>query len=472
MIEHKLKPYSEYKDSGVPWLGQIPVHWNLIKMKYLFCERSEKGFPLEPLLAATQTKGVVRKQDYENRTVLAMKDLHLLKHVCINDFVISLRSFQGGIEFARHQGIISPAYTIIYLRKPSHHQFFALLLKSKPYIESLSFFVTGIRQGQNIDYQKLRMSLLPVPTEEDQIFIVRYLNHIDRLVRRYINAKKKLIKLLNEQKQAIINKAVTRGLDPNVRLKPSGVEWLGDVPEGWEIKKLKFEVKILGGGTPSKANEEFWLGDIPWVSPKDMKTDWINDTEDHITHTAVLQSATKMIEPGAILIVVRSGILRSQIPVAINTRMVTINQDMKALLPTKSLLSEYLFFLIQGNQKTLLTEWTKQGATVESIEYEFMANTLIPVPSLNEQNKITFYINQKIKLFNQSIDNIQKEITLIQEYHTRLITDVVTGKLDVREAAQSLPEELNEIETLEQVDFVEEQELDEMDETDETDEME
>ncbi|MDX9956464.1 MAG: restriction endonuclease subunit S, partial [Anaerolineae bacterium] len=199
-----LSRYPAYKDSGVPWLGEIPAHWELRKTKYLFEERSEKGFPDEPLLAATQTKGVVRKEEYENRTVLALKDLHLLKLVRVGDFVISLRSFQGGIEFARHQGIISPAYTILYPINPDHQPFYGYLFKSRPYVQDLSLFVTGIRQGQNIDYQRLKNSPLPVPPPDEQRAIARFLEAIDRLTRRYISAQRRLIALLTEQKQALI----------------------------------------------------------------------------------------------------------------------------------------------------------------------------------------------------------------------------------------------------------------------------
>ena len=218
--------------------GEVPEHWELRRTKTLLRERSEKGFPDEPLLAATQTKGVVRKEQYENRTVLALKDLHLLKLVRVSDFVISLRSFQGGIEYAREQGIISPAYTILYPVERDNHAYLAHVFKSKPYIENLSLSVTGIRQGQNIDYEKLSRSPLPYPSLAEQAIIVRYLDHADRRIQRYIRAKQKLVTLLEEQKQALIHRAVTRGLDPNVRLKPSGVEWLGDVPEHWEIRTL------------------------------------------------------------------------------------------------------------------------------------------------------------------------------------------------------------------------------------------
>ena len=131
MIPAQLSSYPAYKPSGVEWLGDVPAHWDLRRTKTLLAERSEKGFPNEPLLAATQTKGVVRKEQYNNRTVLALKELDLLKIVHVGDFVISLRSFQGGIEYARDRGIISPAYTILYPVEQGHHAYFSWLFKSE-----------------------------------------------------------------------------------------------------------------------------------------------------------------------------------------------------------------------------------------------------------------------------------------------------------------------------------------------------
>ena len=133
-----LKPYPAMKDSCIEWLDEVPVHWQMQRTKTVLRQRSQKGFPNEPLLAATQSKGVVRKEQYENRTVLALKDLHLLKLVCIGDFVISLRSFQGGIEYARERGIISPAYTVLYPDNSATHGYLACLFKSKPYIDRKS----------------------------------------------------------------------------------------------------------------------------------------------------------------------------------------------------------------------------------------------------------------------------------------------------------------------------------------------
>ncbi|RMH21088.1 MAG: restriction endonuclease subunit S, partial [Gammaproteobacteria bacterium] len=226
-----LHPYPAYKDSGIPWLGRIPAHWELRRIKTLLRQRSEKGYPEEPLLAATQTKGVVRKENYENRTVLALKDLHLLKLVKVGDFVISLRSFQGGLEYAREQGIISPAYTILYPVDEGNHAYLAKLFKSKPFIENLNLYVTGIRQGQNIDYVKLSRSSIPLPPLAEQRAIARYLDWADSRIRRLIRARQRQIKLLEEYKQALIHQAVTGQVDvrtgqPYPAYKDSGVEWL------------------------------------------------------------------------------------------------------------------------------------------------------------------------------------------------------------------------------------------------------
>lgn len=158
-----MKRYENMRQLPELWLTHIPSHWQDIKIKFLFNERVEKGYPDEPLLVASQNMGVVPKSVYGNRTVEAQKDLHLLKLVRIGDFVISLRSFQGGLEYAHYQGIISPAYTVLAPHEPITAGYFRYLAKSRLFIELLQMCVTGIREGQNIDYAKLRDHRIPVP---------------------------------------------------------------------------------------------------------------------------------------------------------------------------------------------------------------------------------------------------------------------------------------------------------------------
>lgn len=202
------KAYASYKEVDEIWIHDVPAHWETIKIKRLFGERVEKGYPDEPLLAATQNMGVVPKSVYGQRTVEATKDLDLLKLVRKGDFVISLRSFQGGIELAHYQGIISPAYTIL-IPKGITTEYFKHLAKSKVFIELLQQCVTGIREGQNIDYSKLRGIRIPVPPVEEQLRIAAYLDSIDAR----IDARMKEIELLRKYKETISSDIVTGKLD-------------------------------------------------------------------------------------------------------------------------------------------------------------------------------------------------------------------------------------------------------------------
>ena len=265
------KPYAEYKESGLPWLGQVPGHWGSRRMKFLFKERAQKGFPSEPLLAATQSKGVVRKEDYGLRTVTAVNGLENLKLVEVGDFVISLRSFQGGIEVSHARGIISPAYTVLQPRDDLAPQYFKSYFKSADFIRSLTLFVTGIREGQNIDYERLSRAFMPLPPPDEQAAIVRFLDWANGRLERAIRAKRKVIALLGEQKQAIIHRAVTRSVDPSVPLKPSGIPWLGDIPQQWEVLRAKYLFREVDDRSANGSEELLSVSHLTGVTPRSQK---------------------------------------------------------------------------------------------------------------------------------------------------------------------------------------------------------
>jgi type I restriction enzyme S subunit len=227
-----------------------------------------------------------------------------------------------------------------------------------------------------------------------------------------------------------IGVAELRRFRPYPAYKDSGVEWLGKIPAIWGVKRLKRIVKFGGGGTPSKENIEYWRGDIPWVSPKDMKVSVVSDTEDKITAQAVSESATKLVPAGAVLIVVRSGILIHSIPVALAGREVTLNQDLKALIPTPEIVSKYLAYLISGMQRELLAEWKKEGATVESLELDLVANTPTPLPSTLEQHAIATFLDRETSKIDALVAKKERLIELLQEKRTAFITRAVTKGLD------------------------------------------
>lgn len=440
-----LKPYTEYKDLGLPWLGQVPSHWVTKRGKsYLYAidERSQTG--REELLTVSSARGVVPRSS-ANVTMFKAESYVGHKLCWPGDLVInSLWAWGGGLGVSNHHGIISTAYSVYRPRSAAqvNPRFLHELVRSSAFHWELQVRSKGvwISRLQLTDTSFLDAPI-PLPPPDEQAAIVRFLDWATGRLERAIRAKRKVIALLNEQKQAIIHRAVTRGLDPSVPLMPSGIPWLGDIPQHWEVRKLKFEMSFRGGGTPSKGNPAFWNGAIPWVSPKDMKLDVIHDAADHITARAVTESSTNLVPAGSLLMVVRSGILQRTIPVACCTREVALNQDMKALTSKGRLDLDYFVFLIRGCEKSFLRLWTKQGATVESVEHQYLANTKVPIPALKEQLQIVERIYSDTAPQTSAISHLEREINLLHEYRTRLVADVVTGKLDVRQAAAQLPDE-------------------------------
>ncbi|MGL4449417.1 MAG: restriction endonuclease subunit S, partial [Shewanella sp.] len=252
---------------------------------------------------------------------------------------------------------------------------------------------------------------------------------IDTLIAK----QQQLIELLKEKRQAMISHAVTKGLNPAAPMKDSGIEWLGQVPEHWEMIPLKYLCSFSGGGTPSKDNLSYWTdGTVPWVSPKDMRSQRIVHTSDYITKNAVTESSTNYIDAGALLMVVRSGILQRTIPVAINEVVVTLNQDIKAIKFNHRVSVDFALYFITGNEKALLLEWSKEGATVESIEHEYLSCGLFPVPPTSEQSFIIQYLSTEMKKFSKLEDKANLGIEILKERRSALISAAVTGKIDVR----------------------------------------
>lgn len=204
-----------------------------------------------------------------------------------------------------------------------------------------------------------------------------------------------------------------------------------ETPDRWDRVKFKYLGDFVGGGTPSKSEKRYWNGDIPWVSPKDMKVYEINDTIDHLTKEGLKEGSCKLIEPGALLMVYRSGILDHTLPVAVNHVPVTLNQDMKGFIPDESLINaRYLTYLFRGHESRLLTLWGKEGTTVQSLESDSVENTKLPVPSLEEQKSIVSHLNEKTGRIDQLIDTAKELIDWLQEKRRSLIVRSSTRGLE------------------------------------------
>ncbi|MBB3981162.1 type I restriction enzyme S subunit [Sphingobium fontiphilum] len=197
------------------------------------------------------------------------------------------------------------------------------------------------------------------------------------------------------------------------------------LPNSWQVKKLRYLTTVIGGGTPDKSKSEFWGGDIPWVSPKDMKKSEIFQTEDCITEEGLQSSATNLVGPHAVLVVVRSGILRHSIPVAVNMVPVSLNQDMRAFICGETISPKYLARFIEGYQRQLLSVWSKEGATVESLDADEMASTEIAVPPLPQQAQILQFLDSELAVVDTLIEAKQKLLNLLAEKRQTLVAEAV-----------------------------------------------
>lgn len=208
-VTRGLNPEVKMKATKIPWLPEIPEHWELRKIKYLFRERSEKNHPTEPMLSATQTHGVILQSKYSGRVVVVNTGFEGLKLVKVGDFVIHLRSFQGGIELAHDQGIISSAYTVLSLNDSTQSDYFRYLFKSIPFIDLLKTCVTGIREGQNINYAKLKQNRIPLPPLPEQRAIVSYITGKTTKLDTLTSKLQQEIESIKEYKQRLISDVVT-----------------------------------------------------------------------------------------------------------------------------------------------------------------------------------------------------------------------------------------------------------------------
>lgn len=413
-----MEKYQEYKDSGVLWLGEIPGYWKMRKMKYLFTERSEKNHPDEPMLSATQTEGVILQSKYKNRVVVVNTGFEGLKLVKVGDFVIHLRSFQGGIEYTYDQGIISSAYTILFPNNADFSEYFKYLFKSMPFIDLLKTCVTGIREGQNINYSKLKQHQIPLPPLSEQQSIVSYLDSKCEKIDKMIDGKEKQIALLQELKQCTIADAVTRGLNPDVKFKKTNISWLEEIPEHWEMSKISSHFRQR---TEKVSDKQY--------QPLSVSKLGITPQLDNVALSNAEGCSRKLVKKGDYAVNSRSDRKGSCGVSAYNgsVSLITI------VLEPFNIDGDYIHYLFRS--APWVEEFYRNGkgivADLWTTNYQMMKSMYFPVPPISEQRAIVSYINERTEKIDTLTSKLQQEIESIKEYKQRLISDVVTGQIKV-----------------------------------------
>lgn len=407
------------------WLKEIPSHWEERKMKYCFSERSEKNHPDEPILCATQSQGVIPQSMYANRVVVVNKGFEGLKLVKEGDFVISLRSFEGGIEYAYYQGIISAAYTVLQPNSSSFSNYWKILFKSHPFIQLLQTCVTGIREGQNINYSMLCRAFLPLPPLSEQKQIVRYLEDKTSKIDAYVSEKEKEILLLQELKQKTIADAVTKGLNPDVKTKDSGISWIGEIPEHWEVKRVgsflrERKEKYNGDNTLGILSLLKGLGIIPYEEKGNIG----NKAKEDL-------STYKIARKGDVVVNCMNVIIGSS---GITDYDGYISPAYYSFIPIDRMMAIiYKHWLSLPQMQGAIRCMAKGILEIRlRVSSQQLLSMKIPFPPLDEQRAIVSYIEEKCQKIDSLTTELQSEIDYLKEYKQRLIADCVTGQINVQ----------------------------------------
>jgi type I restriction enzyme S subunit len=419
----------------------MPDSWQAIRSKYLFREiddRTDTG--LETLLSMRQSLGLVPHEKVSTKPVTP-EELKGYKRVRAGQMVLNrMQASNGMFAVAHEDGLVSPDYAVFASLQPMQPEYFVNLFKTNIYRAKFRQESKGLGTGTSgflrLYSERFGAVHVPRPPEGEQRRIVEFIWAYDRGVRRLIRNKRRLIGLLNEQKQAIINQAVTRGLNPNAPTKSTGIDWMPEVPAHWEVKPLKwFMAAIVGGSTPPSGQGDCWDGDIVWVTPEDISRNVrLSASRRTITKKGLSACSTSLVPPGSVIITSRAPVGN----VSIAEVELATNQGCKALVPKANAIdSRFLFELIRILKPELQSVAT--GTTFTEISTSRLGRVKVGAPDIDEQKSIIDWVRNETRDLERAIERAGQEIFLINEYRERLIVDVVTGKLDVRHIEIAAP---------------------------------
>ena len=419
-MSSQLTSYPAYKPTGLPWLPQIPEHWETIKIRELFVERnqkvSDKDYP--PLSVSKggvvpQIASVAKTDNGDNR-----------KLVMAGDFVINSRSDRKGSSgVSEHEGSVSLINLVLKPRTARDKRFLHYLLKSLPFVEE--FYRNGrgiVADLWTTRYSEMKTISLPIPMPDEQTQIVRYLDSMTAKINKQIRAKKKQIALLQEQKQAIINQAVTKGLNPNAEMKDSGIDWLGKIPKLWSVK---FFSKVASIKSNLVRPEDYY--DYPQVSPEKIEK-----------NTGRLFPVSSVRDSGIISnnhLFFKGQILYSKIRPLLNKLAIAPFDGLCSadMYPIETILNtEYLKFFMLSSWFLYQIKQSGDRVKMPKINQQEMAKLLIVVPSNCEQEDIVHDIRNRWEKIDNILRSLEEEIKTLEEYKDSLISAVVAGQIDVR----------------------------------------
>lgn len=433
-----MKRYESYKDSGVKWLGEIPGHWEVIRLKALLIERIEKNNNKENLiiLSLLKDKGII---PYDEKGAIgnnSKEDLSQYKIARKGDLVInSMNVIIGSVGITQYDGYISPAY---YSFKPKGiinliYYYYLMTLRSVQ--QSIRCYSKGIMEIRlRITSNDFLSMPFPFPPKSEQTAIANYLDSVTSKIDEAISQQKKMIDLLNERKQIIIQNAVTKGLDPNAKMKDSGVEWIGEIPEDWEVLALKYccslKARIGWNGLKSEEFEEYSYAYL--VTGQDFKGSMINWKKCYqINQKRYEEDPYIQINNGDLLIT-KDGTIGKIAKVINLDKPACLNSGIFVIKQTKKMyIQDYLFWMLSSSVLKEFNRFTQTGATIAHLYQNVFEQMPCVLPCVENQIEISTYLNRETSKIDSSISQCNKMIFLLQERKQIIINDVVTGKVKV-----------------------------------------
>ena len=422
--------YDSYKDSGVDWLGEIPEGWRTEKGKWLF-NKMDRPIREDDGIVTCFRDGEVtlRSNRRTDGFTNALKE-HGYQGIRKGDLVIhQMDAFAGAIGVSDSEGKSTPVYSVCVPKEPDqispyYYMYFMRSMALRGFILSLA---KGIRErSTDFRYNDFSKLQLPLPPYNDQVKITEFIEHKTTQIDQAISLKQQQIAKLEEYKQIVIQNAVTKGLNSDALMKDSGVDWIGDIPEHWEVKNLKYIFDFIQTGTtPSTTNESSFNGDINWYNPRDLNSDLLKDAERKISSSALARKEVRLFNADSILVV---GIGASSGKTAYMSVESTFNQQITGF-HSKSYINKYFFYLIQSMSTLLLG--LANYTTLPILNNSFFKSLPLLLPPISEQKEIVKFISSFNIKANEASKAHQNQIDRLKEYKTILINQAVTGKIKV-----------------------------------------
>lgn len=420
----------------------VKCEWAVVRLWEIARIRSEKNHPELPLLSVFLNRGVIAYGEGGGQVHKPGLDLSIYQVVRRGDFVLNnQQAWRGSVGVSKHEGIISPAYVVLALREVLNPRFADYLFQSRDMVAQYVTSSKGVGDIQrDIHIPWLKNVKVPLPTPAEQAEIARFLDWANGRLERAIRAKWKVIALLNEQRQAIIHRAVTFGLDPSVPLKHSGIPWLDQIPQHWEVRPIKRWTKInvltLGQGTDPDL-------ELRYIDIGAVRTGYLVRAPEVMRFANAPSRARRVLVAGDTIVSTVRTYLKAVWFVGQMVENLIASTGFAVFSPNPELEPEYLHYVLQDASFVDQVTANSIGIAYPAIAETVLARFRVAIPpSRDEQRDVITAIKIRTRPLTTAISRLEREIDLLREYRNRLVADVVTGKLDVHETAVRLPDEV------------------------------